>query len=289
MDIGIGLPSTIPGVRPDVLVAWARAADDGPFASLGVLDRIVYDAFDPLVALSAAAAVTQRIQLVTSILIAPLRETASLAKQVISLDALSGGRLTLGVAIGARGDDYDIDEFGKGGRGDRLSEQLSRLRDLWEGQSITPSAAPREAPRILVGGLTGPAFGRVARYGDGWIFSGGPPRAFAKQAEQADAAWVDHGRPGRPQRWAMGYIGLGGAAEAGRDYLLDYYAFTGPFAQRIADGLLTSPLQVREHVQGMADAGCDHLILFPATGDLDQIDLLADVIADLAAPAGAPS
>jgi alkanesulfonate monooxygenase SsuD/methylene tetrahydromethanopterin reductase-like flavin-dependent oxidoreductase (luciferase family) len=278
VDIGIGLPTTVPGTRPDVLVDWARQADQGPFASLGVLDRIVYDAYEPLMSLAAAAAVTERIQLVTSILIAPLRETATLAKQIISLDALSGGRVTLGVAIGARGDDYDVDEFGKGGRGDRLSEQLIRIRDLWEDAAITPSAATREAPRILVGGMSGPAFGRAARHADGWIFSGGPSRAFAKQAEQATAAWTEHGRPGAPQRWAMGYFALDGAAEAGRDYLLDYYAFTGPFAQRIADGLLATPLQVREHVQGLKDAGCDHLVLFPCVSDPGQIDLLADVV-----------
>ncbi len=278
MDIGIGLPTTVPGTRPGVLADWARAADQGPFASLGVLDRIRYDSYEPLMTLAAAATVTERIQLVTSILIAPLREVATLAKQVITLDALSGGRLTLGTAIGARGEDYEFDEFGRAGRGDRLGEQLQRLRDMWEEGAITPSAATREGPRLLVGGMSGPAFGRMARHADGWIFSGGPPRVFARQADQALAAWTDHGRPGRPRRWAMDYFALGEAADEGRAYLLDYYAFTGPFATRIADGLLTSPLQVHEHVQGLADAGCEHLILFPAVADPDQVDRLADVV-----------
>jgi alkanesulfonate monooxygenase SsuD/methylene tetrahydromethanopterin reductase-like flavin-dependent oxidoreductase (luciferase family) len=278
MEVGVGLPSGVPGAAPDAVVEWARRADAGPFGSVGVIDRFVYDNYEPLVALSAAAAVTERVQLVTCILITPLRELASLAKQVVSLDALSRGRLTLGVAIGARGDDYERSEFGDVRRGDRLTGQLTRLRTLWEEGVMTPTAAPREAPTILVGGTSGPAYARMARLADGYVHNGGPPRAFAKAAEQARTAWSDQGRPGRPQLWGQGYYALGGAEEEGRRYLLDYYAFTGAFAQRIADGLLTTPLAVREFVQGYADAGCDHLVLLPTVSDPEQVDLLAEAL-----------
>jgi hypothetical protein len=75
----------------------------------------------------------------------------------------------------------------------------------------------------------------------------------------------------------MAYYALGDeAADAGRAYLRDYYAFTGPFAQRIAEGLLTEPLGLREFLDGYADAGCDHLILFPAVAEAAQLDRLAD-------------
>jgi alkanesulfonate monooxygenase SsuD/methylene tetrahydromethanopterin reductase-like flavin-dependent oxidoreductase (luciferase family) len=257
----------------------------------------VYDNLDPMVSLAAAAAVTSRVELVTCILIAPLRERSTLAKQVISLDVLSGGRFTLGVAIGARGDDYEINElaFGQSGsaarfpqvgaagshqtRGDRLTDQLTELRALWEDGRMTPGAATRAAPRILVGGGSGPAFARMARLSDGYFHGGGPPRAFANAAAQARAAWADAGRPGAPRLWGQGYYALGEGAVAGRDYLLDYYAFTGPFARRIADGLLTTPLEVRAFIQGYADAGCEHLILLPAVADMAQLDRLAEVVA----------
>ncbi|HEX6255988.1 MAG TPA: LLM class flavin-dependent oxidoreductase [Euzebyales bacterium] len=296
MDVGVGLPTAVPGVDPATVVEWARRADDGPFASVGTVDRIVYDNLEPLVSLAAAAAVTSRVELVTCILIAPLRERSTLAKQVISLDALSGGRLTLGVAIGARGDDYEQNELFSGGgrsgvpaapgsagvagqpRGERLTDQLTALRALWEDGRVTPSGAPRPAPRILVGGASGPAFARMARLSDGYVHGGGPPRAFASAAVMARAAWADAGRPGQPQLWGQGYYALGDAAQVGRDLLLDYYAFTGAFASRIADGLLTTPLEVRAFVEGYADAGCDHLVLLPATGDLSQLDRLADVL-----------
>jgi len=278
VDIGIGLPAGVPGAAPDVVIDWARRAEDAGFASVACVDRVRYDNYEPLISLAAAAAVTQRIELVTSILIAPLREVTTLAKQVASLDALSGGRLTLGAAIGARGDDYDMNEFSKAGRGDRLAEQLDRMVELWEDGTITPSAASRPRPRLLIGGASGPSLARMARSTDGYIHNGGPARGFARARDEVLTAWHEGGRPGTPQTWAMGYVALGDAADAGREYMLDYYAFTGPYAVRIADGLLTTPLEVRELVQGYADAGCDHLMLFPAVADPDQVEALASAL-----------
>ena len=277
MDVGVGLPNAVPGVEAATIVEWARRADGGPFASLGTVDRIVYDNVEPMVSLAAAAAVTSRVELVTCILIAPLRECSTLAKQAISLDVLSGGRLTLGVAIGARGDDYACNEFDRP-RGARLTDQLTALRAIWDEGHLTPTSASRRAPRVLVGGGSGPAFARMARLSDGYFHGGGPPRAFERAAAQARSAWADAGRPGEPELWGQGYFALGDGASAGRNYLLDYYAFTGPFSRRIADGLLTNPLEVREFVQAYADAGCDHLILLPAVADLTQLDRLADAV-----------
>src|SRR5437588_3684014 len=106
--IGIGLPNTVPGAGGDALTRWARLAEEGPFSSLGVLDRVVFDSVDPFLALSAAGAVTRRISLVTMVAIGPLRPAALVAKQAASVDALSGGRLVLGLSIGARADDYTV-------------------------------------------------------------------------------------------------------------------------------------------------------------------------------------
>src|SRR5918996_3026799 len=109
MDVGIGLPATIPGVEREQLLEWARRAEAAGFSSLGTIDRIVYPNYESLIALAAAAAVTERIRLVTDVLLAPLRtNTALLAKQTATLDSLSEGRLVLGLAPGAREDDFAV-------------------------------------------------------------------------------------------------------------------------------------------------------------------------------------
>src|SRR5205809_5370540 len=278
MRVVVGLPSTVPGANGALVIEWARRADAGPFSSLGVLDRLVYDSYDPLTTLAAAAAVTQRVLLATTIIIGPLHNDALLAKMAASIEALSNGRLVLGLAVGARKEDYDAAGIAYQTRGKRLSEQLSTLRALWEDGSINPTAARSGGPQLLVGGLSDQVFARVARYADGYVHGGGPPRAFARAAHKARAAWTDAGRPGQPRLWGQAYFALGGEAETGTAYLRDYYAFTGPFAEKIAAGLLTTPQAIAQFIRGYDDAGCDELVLFPTVPDMSQLDRLADVI-----------
>ena len=280
MQVGVGLPSTVPGAQGQLIIEWACRAEEGPFSSLGVLDRLVYDSYDPLITLGAVASVTHRIKLATTIVIGPLHNNTLLAKTAASLDALSGGRLVLGLAVGARKEDYDVAGVDYRGRGKRLSEQLSSLRSLWEDSHIGPKTVRPKGPDLLVGGLSDQGYARMVRYADGYVHGGGPPRAFARAADKAYAAWSDTGRPGKPQLWAQGYFALGNDAvkEAGSRYLRDYYAFTGPFAERIAAGLLTSPQAVAQFIRGYQDAGCDELVLFPTVPDLAQLDRLAEIL-----------
>jgi alkanesulfonate monooxygenase SsuD/methylene tetrahydromethanopterin reductase-like flavin-dependent oxidoreductase (luciferase family) len=211
------------------------------------------------------------------VVIAPLRSTGILAKEAATLDAISGGRLTLGLGVGARTEDYDAAGIPHAGRGDRFEELLAELRDRWEG-----SPGPKASPELLVGGSSDAAFARAARYADGYVHGGGPPRAFARAAERARAAWTDLGRPGAPALWGQSYFALGDdARERGRSFMRDYYAFTGPFAEKIAEDLLTTPQDVAARVRGYAEAGCDELVLLPAVNDPEQADRLADVVGRL--------
>src|SRR5437867_2998064 len=100
MQVGVGLPNMVPVTDGQLLIEWARQSDAGPFSSLGVLDRVVYDSYDPMLSLAAAAAVTRRVKLATTIVVSPLHSTGVLAKMASTLDALSGGRLVLGMAVG---------------------------------------------------------------------------------------------------------------------------------------------------------------------------------------------
>jgi alkanesulfonate monooxygenase SsuD/methylene tetrahydromethanopterin reductase-like flavin-dependent oxidoreductase (luciferase family) len=107
MDVGIGLPNAVPDTEGRTLVDWARQADEAGFSTLGTIGRLVYPNYEELIALAAAAAVTGRIRLTTSVLLAPLHtNTALFAKQAASLDRISGGRLVLGLGIGGREDDF---------------------------------------------------------------------------------------------------------------------------------------------------------------------------------------
>jgi alkanesulfonate monooxygenase SsuD/methylene tetrahydromethanopterin reductase-like flavin-dependent oxidoreductase (luciferase family) len=99
MDIGIGLPATIPWTNAPLILEWAKRADSTPFSSLGILDRLVYPNYEPLITLAAAAAVTERLRLMTTVLIAPLRRAGVLAKQAATIDALQEAALPWGSAL----------------------------------------------------------------------------------------------------------------------------------------------------------------------------------------------
>jgi alkanesulfonate monooxygenase SsuD/methylene tetrahydromethanopterin reductase-like flavin-dependent oxidoreductase (luciferase family) len=277
MQVGVGLPTAIPDTPEHTVVEWARAADRGPFGSLGVLDRILFDNYEPITALSAAAAVTERITLAATIVIGPLRPNALLAKQAAALNALSGGRLVLGLGLGAREDDYLVSGVEYHARGRLLTEQLEFLRDTWERRAAGPASGVSPPPRLLVGGAGGAGLRRMARFADGYVHGGGPPRAFARAAAEARAAWEDAGRQGVPELWGMAYFAFERVVE-GAEYLRSYYAFTGAFADRIAAGLLTGRESILECIQGYAEAGCTNLILFPTVADMSQLARLAEVI-----------
>jgi alkanesulfonate monooxygenase SsuD/methylene tetrahydromethanopterin reductase-like flavin-dependent oxidoreductase (luciferase family) len=284
MQIGIGLPSTIPGVEGPRVVEWARSAERRGFSSLGVIDRIVYDNYEPLIALAAAAAVTERIRLASTILIAPYRANAALlAKQAASVDRLSGGRLVLGMAVGGRPDDYESSGVAMAGRGRRFEEMLVEMKKIWAGESRGFAGAigprpPREGgPEVIIGGQADVAFRRAATYGAGWIMGGGDPQSFAAAAEQARAEWARQGRAGSPRLLALAYFSLGPqAAEHARRYLPDYYGFMGVKPDVAEQMALIGPDAVRGAAGQFADAGCDELIMFPCSPDLDQVHLLAD-------------
>src|ERR687892_368890 len=103
MQIGIGLPNTVPGAPGRLLVDWAARAEARGFSALATIDRIAYPSYESLVTLAAAGAVTERVGLMTNILLSPTRSPILLAKEAASVDQLSGGRLTLGLGVGTRG------------------------------------------------------------------------------------------------------------------------------------------------------------------------------------------
>jgi alkanesulfonate monooxygenase SsuD/methylene tetrahydromethanopterin reductase-like flavin-dependent oxidoreductase (luciferase family) len=277
MQVGIGLPNAVRGVERAGIVEWARRAEQAGFSSLGTIDRLVYLNYESLVALAAAAAVTERIRLVTDILIAPLRSTALLAKQTATIDALSSGRLTLGIAPGGREDDFHATGVDFRRRGRHFERQLGELASIWKGErGIGPAPANGERPELLIGGYIDVAFERAARFGDGWTQGGGTPDAFAEGVEKLKAAWSQAGRSGEPKAVALFYFGLGDDAERmASENLGDYYAWLGDYANQIVASAAKHAGTVKQYISAFEAAGADEVICFPTSADLGQVELLA--------------
>jgi alkanesulfonate monooxygenase SsuD/methylene tetrahydromethanopterin reductase-like flavin-dependent oxidoreductase (luciferase family) len=284
MNLGIGLPAAIPGIEGKTLINWAGRAEELDFSTLGTIDRIVYPNYEPLIALTAAAAVTDRIGLTTAILIAPYRpNTALLAKQIATLDHFSGGRLVLGIAIGARDDDYEASGLSTKQRGAYLDAQLDEMKRIWSGEkrgyagAIGPSPVREGGPEVLVGGHVDAALRRAARFGNGWIMSGGAADQFGELAGKVDEAWEAEGRHDRPRKAALAYFSLGPRARENADwYIHDYYGWLGEYADQIAASVATTPEMVSEYVSTFEQAGCDELIMFPCSTEVEEVGRLAE-------------
>jgi alkanesulfonate monooxygenase SsuD/methylene tetrahydromethanopterin reductase-like flavin-dependent oxidoreductase (luciferase family) len=277
MDVGVALPNAVPGAKAAQMTEWARRAETRGFSTLGTIDRVVYDNYEPLAALAAAAAVTERIGLSTTVLLAPLRTNAALlAKQALSVNALSDGRLTLGIGLGARDDDYETSGVELRGRGKRLDAMLEEIKEIWAGDEVGPAIAG--APRLVVGGHADPAYDRAARLGDGWIAAGSGPDQAREGAEKARAAWREAGREGEPHIMALAYFSLGERAEEDvRENLMDYYAWLGEdIARMIGDSAAKDAATVERYLAAYEEIGCDELVFCPSSADPAQVDLLAD-------------
>jgi len=278
MDIGVGLPTTVPSATGSQLIDYAQRADRYGFSTLAVIDRLVYDSYDSIVALAAAAAVTERIRLATTILLAAYRPSVvELGKQLASVDRLSGGRLVVGVAAGGRPDDFEATGVNYHHRGRRLNEMIEQLKTAWAGDAdgVGPRPAGSGIP-VWVGGHSPAALRRAARYGGAWISPGGSASAYPDLVAKARAVFRAEGRQDMPRMVSMAYVAMGeGRKASGAQYLLDYYSYIGPKAQFLANSVISEEDQLREVVDGFRDGGCDELLLFPCTADPEHLDLLA--------------
>ncbi len=284
MDVGIGIPNSIPGTSGSELIEWARRAEDAGFSSLASIGAVAYPSYEELTVFAAAGAVTERIRFISNVLIAPARSAAELAKQAATVDQITNGRLTLGLGVGWRASDYEITGRAFDTRGARFDELLRDLHTAWAGDALSehsrpPSPRPVQQPGVplLIGGMTDAAIRRAVEFGDGWTAGGMSPEDVKGFADRVRHAWREAGRDGDPRIVALTYFGLGDTTEGSRGYLLDYYAPMGPdVSEMIAGSALRSPEAVADAVTAFADAGVDELVLDPTVSDPGQVDLLAN-------------
>jgi alkanesulfonate monooxygenase SsuD/methylene tetrahydromethanopterin reductase-like flavin-dependent oxidoreductase (luciferase family) len=289
MKIGITLPTMIESTPGDLLLDWARRADEGPFSSLAVGERITYPNCDMIVALSAAAAVTRRVRIISTVAVVPLHRAALLAKQAASIDALSNGRLTLGVGIGGRDEDCLAVGAPTENRSRRLEEQVALMRRIWRGEPPYEGAAPigprpvqEGGPEILVGSIFPKAVRRTMRWADGlsgWSFE--PDAVALKETFRlASEAWRQAGRSGRPRFVVGSYYALGAHADEQIDSALTKYMaiFGAGVGKSIAASVRSrTPQAIRDAQRAFEDIGTDEFIWVPLASELEQLERLAEI------------
>jgi alkanesulfonate monooxygenase SsuD/methylene tetrahydromethanopterin reductase-like flavin-dependent oxidoreductase (luciferase family) len=286
MRIGIGLPNPVLDVPGQLLVAWARRAEDRGFSSLATIDRVAYPSYDSLTALTAAAAVTERIGLLTNVLLEPAYNPVLLARVTASIDQVSEGRLTLGLGVGARPDDFQAVGQSFADRGKRFDADLELLHQAWAGEPVAGSPFPVGPPTtrgripLLIGGRPELAMPRAVRWGAGFTIGGAPPEMAAGIIQGFRAAWEPAGGDGQPRIVVLSYYSLGEEhTEESLRNLRSYYGFVGDWVEGIAMSAPRTPAAVRERAAAFEELGIDELIFDPTVADLDQVDRLADVLA----------
>lgn len=237
MDLSMTLPTMLPHGRREVL-AWCRAIDEGPWASLAVPERVTFPSHSMLVQLSAAAALTERVRLWTTIAILPAHDAVEMAKHFASVDQLSDGRLTVGVGVGGREHDYRAISAPFERRWQRMDEQVARMRSIWSGEPpfdgadpVGPPPVQPGGPPIIAGSLGPKSVARAARWADGvdgaWTLDG--DEATVRAAfDVVETAWKDAGRAEKPHLSTSLWYALGDDAEERlRRYAYDYLKIFG--------------------------------------------------------------
>lgn len=204
MHFGVILPNFGSGSSPAPIRAFAEAAEELGFQSVWVTEHIVVGpegvnpygrVYDPLVTLGWIAGWTERVGLGTSIVLVPLHNPFHLAKEVATLQELSGGRVTLGVGVGWHRDEFAFMGVPFEGRGRRADEAIRLMRALWSGEptfegrywsyrNATAEPQPSPRPGIWVGGSSDRAIRRARELGDVWHPSRGSDSAHVRQVKQ---------------------------------------------------------------------------------------------------------
>jgi alkanesulfonate monooxygenase SsuD/methylene tetrahydromethanopterin reductase-like flavin-dependent oxidoreductase (luciferase family) len=287
MDLALGIPTRQAATRPELVHAWVEHAESGPYRSIAVTERITDGTLEPLTMLAWAAGRTQRVRLLASVIVAPTREVTLLARQAAALDVLSGGRLALGLGVGARPEDYHATGAVFTTRGRTFDAQLARLRAIWRmdaqrEQVVTgPSDGGAWGPELLVGGYVDAVARRIADFGDGYMAPGGgstdPIRSLWTGVREA---WSAAGRAGAPRLLAGSYYALGPrAGELADAYVEEAYGHDPQLAAKRRATLPTDPGAVRGTLARAVDLGVHEFVLRPCAPTIDQADRLTQIVA----------
>lgn len=290
------MPVMEPDLDATLLRDWARAVDDGPFSSLCWGERIAFTNPDSLTLLGALSAWTERVRLVTTVIVPQLHDPVMLAKALSTADLLSGGRLTVGLGIGGRDEDYRaVGADPARQKMGELAAAVAVMRRVWAGEKITKSVLPvgpaptqHGGPPLLVGTIGPKTVRSAATWAEG-LAGITMDLDVAKQNDLFDVArdaWRQAGRP-KPHLATSFWFALGdddGARDQVRRHLLRYMNWIpAEYVEAMAPttGWAGTPEELVEVLHRFAAVGTDEVHLIPTSSDLGQLRCVADVVAEV--------
>lgn len=292
MDIGMTLPVMEPNLDAATLKAWARVVDEGPFSALCSGERIAFDNPDLLTLLGAMSAWTDRVRLVATVIVPQLHDPVMLAKALATADMLSNGRLTVGLGVGGRREDYNAvgaDVSSQTMRG--MAERVAIMKRVWAGEKITESVLPVGPPPVQSGGprlavgTNGPKTVRSAAVWADGIAAMTLGVDVAKQDELFDVArtaWRDAGRP-TPHLATSFWFAIGdgdGMRAQVHQHLRRYMNWIPPElvdAMAPTTGWAGTDEELLAVLRSFEAIGADEVHLIPTSSDIDQLRRVAEV------------
>jgi len=288
---GICLPYMKRDYDRDTILAWCRAIDAGPWDSLSCGERITGYTCDMRVLLSAAAAVTERVRIVPSLYVLPMHSAVWAAKEIATLDVLSGGRVTVTVGVGGREKDYRAVGASFAQRHERMDQQVAEMRRIWAGEPpfdgadpVGPAPVQAGGPPILIGAMGPKSMRRGAEWAQGvYLFSmNGDRHEIGNMIRMADSAWEEAGRADRPYRMAGFWHSLADdAAPRLQQYVREYLKIAGDEVADMVAGSMTRSTEdaVRRAIDDYRELEVDEIMFVPVTADIAEVDRLANLVA----------
>jgi alkanesulfonate monooxygenase SsuD/methylene tetrahydromethanopterin reductase-like flavin-dependent oxidoreductase (luciferase family) len=298
MQVGMTLPVMEPDLDAGVLEAWARAIDDGPFSSLCFGERMAFDNPETLTLLGAVAAWTRRVRLVTTVVVPQLHDPVMLAKALATGDLLSSGRLTVGVGVGGREEDYRAVGADLGTQTMReMGHRVEVMRRVWSGEKLTEAVRPVGPPPVQPGGpeiLVGTMGPRTVEYAARWadglagVTLDLDLDAVSELFTLARKSWADAGR-GSPRLTTSFFFALGEKASARAQVHRHLRHYMNWLPVDLVDaiapttGFAGSQQDLAEVLGQFAGIGTDEVHLIPTSADLGQVEQAAEVAASVLA------
>lgn len=290
MKLSMTLPVMEPGLDRTRLQAWIRTVEAGPWHSLAMGERIAFVNPELVTLLGACAMLTERVQLVTTVVIGPMHDPVWLAKQLATVDVLCDGRLSVGLGIGGREEDYRSVGVDLAARtNSELARRVKRMRALWAGEpvgdgidrALEPRPVREGGPELLAGALGPRAIQKAARWADGLSgFSWGPePAEIGEAFERARAAWRAAERPA--PRLTVGFWFAAGQEPRAQiaGHLRRYLSWLpSEFVESVlpTTGFAGDGAALRALLAEIEALGADEVFFVPTSIDEAQAERLAD-------------